>query len=77
MVDGHRGGWKRWAPTHETPFGEITLPTIVWLQTDGRHEVLEMPDSSQSIARFVDRCRRNADSVTETPVSEQTASSTR
>lgn len=76
MVHGHEGGWNRWATTRETPFGEITLPAVVWLQPDGSHEVLEMPDSSRSIARFVDRCRRNADSVAETAVSEQTASST-
>lgn len=76
MVHGHDGGWNRWATTRETPFGKIALPAIVWLQPDGSHEVLEMPDSSQSIARFVDRCRRKADSVSETSVSQQTALST-
>ena len=76
MVHGHEGGWNRWAKTRETPFGEIALPAIVWLPSDGSHEVLEMPDSSQSIALFIDLCRGNADSVTETPVTEQTASST-
>ena len=76
MVHGQDGGWNRWATTRETPFGEIVLPAIVWLQPDGSHEVLEMPDSSQSIARFVDRCRKNADSAPETSVSEQTALST-
>ena len=76
MVHGHDGGWNRWATTRETPFGKIALPAIVWLQPDGSHEVLEMPDSSQSIARFVDRCRTNAESVSETSVSQQTALST-
>jgi len=76
MVHGQDGGWNRWATTRETLFGKIVLPAIVWLQPDGSHEVLEMPDSSQSIARFVDRCRKNADSAPETSVSEQTALST-
>ena len=76
MVHGHEGGWNRWATTRETPFGEIALPAIVLLQSDGSHEVLEMPDSSQSIARFVDRCCEIAVSDEEIPVSQQTASST-
>lgn len=76
MVLGHEGGWNRWATTRDTPFGEITLPAIVLLRADGSHEVLEMPDSSQSIALFVDRCREIAVSVDEISVSQQTVSST-
>lgn len=75
MVHGHEGGWNRWATTRETPFGAIALPAIVWLQPDGSHEVLEMPDSSESIARFVDRCRGQADTVAETVETAETAAS--
>ena len=76
MVHGRDGGWNRWASTRETPFGEIKLPAIVLIQADGRHEILEMPDSSAAIARFVDRFRGLADIVSEEPVPEQAAAAT-
>lgn len=76
MVHGREGGWNRWASTRETPFGEIKLPAIVLIQADGSHEILEMPDSSEAIARFVDRFRGLADTVKEEPVPERAAAAT-
>lgn len=76
MVHGRDGGWNRWASTRETPFGEIKLPAIALIQADGSHEILEIPDSSEAIARFVDRFRGLADIVSEEPVPERAAAAT-
>jgi len=41
-----------------SPFGSIRLPAMVMVYPDGRHDVLEMPTSSEAVARFVDASRR-------------------
>ncbi len=42
-----------------SPFGAIRLPALVIAYPDDRFDVLEMPTSSEAIARFVDASMRN------------------
>ena len=42
-----------------SPFGAVRLPALVLAYPDGRHDVLEMPTSSEAIARFVDASLRD------------------
>ncbi|MFQ5495568.1 MAG: hypothetical protein ACE5EX_09325 [Phycisphaerae bacterium] len=41
-----------------TRFGALPLPSLVILRPDGVFDVLEMPQSSETIARFADACLR-------------------
>ncbi|MEK6674768.1 MAG: hypothetical protein AABZ47_03835 [Planctomycetota bacterium] len=46
--------WDGFSGRGQTPWGEVQLPAIILVDPQGRHQVLEMPTSSEAIARFVD-----------------------
>jgi len=48
----------RFQDTFISPWGPIRLPALLVVLPDGRHDVLELPDSSEQAARFVDAALR-------------------
>ncbi len=58
MVHCRIGIANPWTDAYITRFGALKLPAIVIAFRDGTHDVLELPTTSEAIARFVDAAQQ-------------------